>query len=159
MRRNGGAVTQIGRGKVSTYAERVAAEVVHARKVNKPRRVSRYKSQEKLTRILEDIFNLRAETEKTFDWLISPRGGHLKIDIYFGELDLAVEYHGKQHSEFPNAFHKTAEDFRYAAMCDAWKVDQLRRRGITVVEFHHNEKLTRQSVMAKLRRLNILKAS
>ena len=153
MRRNGSAVTSLF-NRAGSYIGKALAEMSQEKKLP-PRKPSRYKSQEKLTKILEAILECRAETEKSFPWLISPRGGRLKIDIYFEKFNLAVEYHGKQHAEFPNAFHKTAEDFRYAAMCDAWKLRELRRRGVTVIEFGHTEKLTKQAVAYKLRKLGV----
>ena len=152
MRRNGSTVTRAFNGSGS-YIDKAFAEIPKAKLP--PRKPSRYKSQEKLTRILESIFGCRAETEKTWPWLISPKGARLKVDIYFEKLNLAVEYQGKQHAEFPNAFHKTAEDFRYAAMCDAWKRQILSSRGITVVEFSHRDKLTKTAVVVRLRHLKI----
>jgi len=154
MRRNG-AVVVSSLGNVGSYIDRARIEYSVARP-QKKRKAVKYKGQEQLTRILESIFRLSAETEKTFPWLISPRGARLRIDIFFATLNLAVEYHGKQHAEFPNAFHKTAEDFRYAAMCDAWKVKTLQQHGIRVIEFNHKDRLTRQHIISKLRKLDVL---
>jgi hypothetical protein len=140
---------------VGSYIDKARAELVSNQPI-KRRKVGKYKGQEQLTRILESIFGMSAETEKTFPWLISPRGARLRVDIYFTELNIAVEYHGKQHAEFPNAFHKTAEDFRYAAMCDAWKITTLRQHGIRVLEFTYKDKLTKQHVLNKLRKLEVL---
>ena len=155
MRRSGAKVTSLAINKIVSYTDRALPEVKQTIQV-KRRKVGRYKSQEKLTRILESIFGLTAEIEKTWSWLLSPKGKRLKVDAYFEELNLAVEFNGKQHSEFPNRFHKTAEDFRYAAMCDEWKRSILRRRGVTVVEFAHTDKLDRRSVMGKLYKLGII---
>ena len=132
--------------------------LIELRKIRQARvtRKTKYKSQEKLTQLLEGIFKCEAEREKTFSWLISPRGAKLRLDIYFASLKLAVEYQGKQHAEFPNRFHKTAEDFRYAAMCDEWKRRLLEQRGIKIIEFTHKDKLTRQSVIEKLKSLGVI---
>lgn len=122
----------------------------------KPKKRSRYKSQNELTIILEEILGCRCEPEKIFDWLISPKGAHLRVDIFFEKFNLAVEYHGQQHDQFPNAFHKTAEDFRYAAMCDAWKLKALKDRGITVIEFSYKDKLSKPLVMRRLKAAGVI---
>jgi hypothetical protein len=115
----------------------------------------KYKSQGILKELLESILSSRAVQEQKFSWLKSPRGGYLRLDIFFPELKIAFEYHGKQHAEFPNAFHKTAEDFRYAAMCDEWKRQACSQHNILVYSFDHKDKLTRQAVMYKLRKLGV----
>jgi len=145
--------------KVASYSEKVnkvfTPGIEKTRHIKRKRKI-RYKSQERLTRILESLFNMRAETEKTFPWLRSPRGAALRIDIYFPQLSLAVEYNGKQHAEFPNYFHKTAKDFRYAAMCDAWKYKALTDRGIRLIVFTYKDKINRSGVVRKLKKLGVI---
>ena len=140
---------------IGSYTGRALLEAKKTVQV-KHRKVSRYKSQEKLTRTLESIFGLTAEIEKTWSWLIGPKGKRLKVDMWFEPLSLVVEYQGKQHAEFPNRFHKTAEDFRYAAMCDEWKRSTILRRGLRIIFFDHTDKLDRRSVIKKLHKFGIL---
>lgn len=42
-------------------------------------------------------------------------------DGYFPDLELVVEYHGYQHFEYPNIFHKTEDIFRKQVLRDALK--------------------------------------
>lgn len=49
-------------------------------------------------------------------------GYRYRYDGYFKELGLVVEFHGHQHYEFPNAFHKTEE--KYKAMVERDKQKQ-----------------------------------
>jgi len=136
---------------VSSYQKKALAKSVQPEpKTEKATRKKKYKSQDKLKKLLEQIFKRPAKEEQTFDWLLSPRGAKLRVDIYFPELKLAIEYHGKQHSYYPNAFHKTAEDFRYANMCDMWKKAQLKYHGIQLVEFSYKDKLTLDVVKRRL---------
>ena len=154
MRRSGAKVASLTINKISSYTDRALLEV--KRTIQVKHRTVRWKSQEKLTLILESIFQLRAIREKTWSWLLSPKGKRLKVDAYFEELGLVVEYQGKQHAEFPNRFHKTAEDFRYAAMCDEWKRSIILRRGLRIIFFDHTDKLDRRSVIKKLHKFGIL---
>ncbi len=110
----------------------------------------KYKTQDKLKKILEQILKQKAKEEQTFSWLLSPRGAKLRVDIYFPDIKLAIEYHGKQHSYFPNAFHKTAEDFRYANMCDVWKKSQLQYHDIQLIEFSYKDKISIDLVRRRL---------
>jgi len=72
---------------------------------------------------LEDIFQVPFPTVRP-DWLRSPlTHKNLEIDC-FGmtrEGPVAVEYSGRQHYEFPNAFHKTQEEFLAQVRRDVYK--------------------------------------
>ena len=135
---------------IGPYRKPIMTRPQPAESLLKLKTKKKYKSQDKLKRLLEQILKQKAKEEQTFEWLLSPRGAKLRVDIYFPELKLAVEYHGKQHSYFPNVFHKTAEDFRYANMCDAWKKSQLKFHGIKLIEFSYNDKLILDVVKQRL---------
>jgi len=46
------------------------------------------------------------------NWLRNEKTGkNLELDMYCDELNIALEYNGKQHYEYVNYFHNTNEDF------------------------------------------------
>lgn len=77
--------------------------------------------------------------EKTFskirpDWLMNPETGYnLELDLYCEDLKLAIEYNGKQHYHYPNAFHKTEQDFLSQIRRDDFKKRRCDRKGITLI--------------------------
>ena len=64
-------------------------------------------------------------------WLINPRTGRrLEIDCFNEELGLAVEHSGAQHYVFPNAFHKSQQEFEAQVERDRVKEAICRQRGL-----------------------------
>lgn len=55
---------------------------------------------EKEIKILLEKHNIKFEVQKTFDWLVNK--GHLYLDFYLMECNIAIECQGKQHFEEVN---------------------------------------------------------
>ena len=64
---------------------------------------------------------------------------NLELDGYDGQR-LAFEHHGKQHYEFPNAFHKTEKDFEYQLQKDDFRRRRCRALGIVLIEIPYSVK-------------------
>lgn len=60
-----------------------------------------------------NILNIKYIEQHTFNWLVNPRTGrNLTIDFYLPELNMVIEYDGKQHNS-PYSFYKETS---YAAI-------------------------------------------
>lgn len=67
---------------------------------------------------------------------INPKTGQaLEYDCYCKELNLAVEYQGHQHYEFPNRYHKTIEEFKTQQLRDKIKKENSIKNGIKLILF------------------------
>jgi len=95
------------------------------------------------------------EMEVTWDWLTSGDYVNMYLDIFFPEYNLAVEYHGEQHFNFPNFFHKTKYDFEQGRKRDRLKRKQLKENGIKYVEWKYNELFTDRRALGKLKGVGI----
>lgn len=62
--------------------------------------------------MLEEITGLKAQEEVPFEWCRSYKGNIMRVDMYFEELNLIVEYNGQQHYK-PIKFGGT--------MSEAWR--------------------------------------
>ena len=61
----------------------------------------------------------------------------LELDAFCPELNLAAEFNGKQHSEFPNPFHTTIAQFQRQQKRDAIKLQLCRREGVRLLVVPH----------------------
>jgi hypothetical protein len=90
-------------------------------------------------RVLEEYFckpfpNLR------LPWLANPEtGGWLELDCYNEELALAVEYNGYQHYHWPNAFHRTEQEFRQQLRRDEFKQRRCQEEGVHLISVPFTE--------------------
>ena len=68
------------------------------------------------------------------DWLRYPKtGATLELDFYDEEQQVAIEYDGAQHYEYPNQFHKSREEFEEQVARDRWKDAQCDAMGVQLV--------------------------
>lgn len=81
----------------------------------------RWKREEACRKILEDIYQVKFEKCHP-EFLRNPKTNHkLELDGYNHQLKIAFEHNGEQHYNYPNAFHKTREDFIYQLQKDRFK--------------------------------------
>lgn len=64
----------------------------------------------------------------------------LRFDGYCAELHLAFEYHGMQHFEFPNPFHRTRAQFQLGLRRDDLKRSLAEANSTRIVEIPHTVK-------------------
>lgn len=79
-----------------------------------------------------------------------PIGDRLRLDIFCPKYQLAVEYHGRQHFEYIEFFHKDAHGFDEHYKRDMRKVEICKERGIALVVFRYNDLLTEEVVLERL---------
>ena len=68
------------------------------------------------------------------EWLVSPNGTRLELDIYIGEMNIAAEIQGDQHSRFIPFFHVTQENFEKQKEYDAHKEYMCRLNGVRLYD-------------------------
>lgn len=74
-------------------------------------------------------------------WLLNPTTGrNLELDLYSEALKLAVEVDGRQHAEWPNAFHATREMFEQQRLRDTLKDTLCGLRGVRLLRVPHTVK-------------------
>lgn len=83
-------------------------------------------------------------------WLLNPTTGRcLELDLYSEPLACAVEVDGRQHAEWPNAFHATREMFEQQKLRDALKDTLCKLQGVKLIRIPHTVK--RKDIKAFLR--------
>lgn len=74
-------------------------------------------------------------------WLLNPTTNRcLELDLYAESLKLAVEVDGRQHAEWPNAFHATREMFEQQQLRDALKDTLCKLQGVKLIRVPHTVK-------------------
>lgn len=89
---------------------------------------------EKVIREWLESHNIYYEPQKYFkDWQI---GVHY-FDFYIPDFNLVIEFHGRQHYEFVEHFHKTLENFEYRKNKDKLKEEAALNHGINYLSFKY----------------------
>lgn len=83
-------------------------------------------------------------------------GNGWELDIFIPSLNLAFEYHGRQHFDFKSTgYWETYEEFEAQQLRDDLKRILCSIKDITLIEFTCYEKLSEQLVLNKLFKYNI----
>lgn len=102
-------------------------------------KTSTYKREELCRKIFEDYFDDYFPTCRP-NFLANPETGrNLELDGFNAALNLAFEGSGKQHYTYPNAFHKTREEFDKQVKRDIYKRQRLSELGIDLIEINFTE--------------------
>lgn len=92
-----------------------------------------WKMEEICRTILEEYFDDYFPSCRP-KFLKNPKTGRpLELDGYNARLNLAFEYNGRQHSEYPNNFHKTREEFDNQVERDLYKYSRCKELGIDLI--------------------------
>lgn len=90
-------------------------------------RLTRIRQGQCLGAVSEALGGVTWEEEWKDRRFTSPKTGwRYRYDGYFRDVGLVVEFHGHQHFVFPNAFHKTEEDYLARRERDRHKADLIR---------------------------------
>jgi hypothetical protein len=73
-----------------------------------------------------------------------------RIDVAVPCYNIAMEYHGRQHYEFVEHFHKSTENYIKAVARDRTKEDLCREAGWKYVVFSYKDILTEGLVMTRI---------
>lgn len=96
------------------------------------------------------------------DWLKNPvTANNLELDCFSSELNLAVEYNGRQHYEFVPKFHKTKNDLYNQKYRDDIKKRLCYKNGVDLIIVsykipHENIPYYLQAALEKLNRLKVV---
>lgn len=83
---------------------------------------------------LERLFN-KEFTKQNPEWLINPKTGKcLELDGYNSELEIAVEYNGKQHYERVEYFQRSERDYIYQLYKDRVKEELCKKNKVFLIQ-------------------------
>jgi hypothetical protein len=68
------------------------------------------------------------------NWLLSPSGTRLELDIFIPEMNIAIEIQGQQHFTFIGFFHKSYAEFEKQKEYDEEKRNLCYGAGVRLVE-------------------------
>lgn len=124
--------------------------------------INNHEFSQKATRIINNTFKcpqckihlhegytkmvLELLTGKSFckvrpSWLRNPKtNSPLEIDLYSQELNLAVEYNGKQHYEYIPFIHKRESNYKDTLFRDKSKIDLLCKRRVRYIVIPYTQK-------------------
>jgi hypothetical protein len=108
----------------------------------------RFASESRLFDIVKEIYP-KYKIERTIrpDWLDG-----LEIDIYIPELQLAIEYQGKQHYE-PVEFFGGEKSFKNRVILDEKKRKILKERSIHLLEWKYTIEITKDRVEKEINKI------
>jgi hypothetical protein len=93
--------------------------------------------------------------EKTFPWLLSPRGFPMRLDGFIVKYDLCVEFDGSQHDGFSERWHHTMDYFKYRQSCDTLKDKLVREHGLRMLRFRWDDKISAGLIRNRLETVGI----
>lgn len=110
-----------------------------------------YKSEKFWIEYLEKLFCLKAERQKTFPKLKHKR--KLRCDAYFTELNLVVEYNGRQHYEHVEYLHRKKGEFELCKKRDQIKKDFCEQNNINLLIIKYDD--SEEDVLRKVKQLGL----
>ena len=95
--------------------------------------------QQTLVTVLGEIFpSRRIVQEKSL--------GPYRLDVYIPSLRLALEFDGKQHSEFIPFFHRSMLNFLHGSESDFEKERLCKKKNIILIRISDEKKLTKENI-------------
>jgi hypothetical protein len=85
-------------------------------------------------KLRDNLPDLRIMENYHPDWLLSPIGTRLELDIFLPEINTAIEIQGAQHFSFTSFFHKSYSDFEKQKEYDEEKRNLCYGAGIKLIE-------------------------
>lgn len=99
---------------------------------------SKWITEKTVINMFDSILNSVAETQKTFEWMLSAKGFPLRCDGYYKDYNLIIEFDGKQHFE-PIEFFGGQENFERVLQNDRIKDRLIKEKGMTIIRIAYNE--------------------
>jgi len=79
--------------------------------------------------------------DRSNSWNKNPlTGRNLELDCWDPKSKIALEFQGHQHTRYPNAFHKTEEEFKDLIRKDLQKKANCKAHGVYLIEVHEGTK-------------------
>ncbi len=108
--------------------------------------------------LFSEILDSNYEFEKTFNWLINPKTNYkMRLDGYFEDLKLGIEYDGIQHYEYTPGLDKTYDDFLNRQKRDKIKDQLCKENGVKLIRIKYDEPLNEEYLKQKLINEGIIK--
>ena len=96
-------------------------------------------AENELATLIEEEFGITLIRNIRPPWLRVPgKSSTLELDMFLTEKNLAIEYDGPQHYEFPNPFHSTRSEFEHQQKLDRLKEELCAKKGVTLVRIRHD---------------------
>lgn len=92
----------------------------------------RFKSEKIARQIIEETTGFKFNKIRP-DWLLYDNGVNLELDGYNEKERIAFEYHGKQHYEEIDHFHRYENDFKLQQERDAWKEAKCKEEKVDLI--------------------------
>lgn len=112
---------------------------------------------EKFKIILQVVTEYLCESpilEWKHDKLINPKTGiNLRIDAYFKENNIAIEFDGEQHFKYKPHYHKTYDKFLYRKYLDNLKNNIMENLNIPLIRFKYDDNLTNEFILSKIKQV------
>ena len=97
------------------------------------------KSEDDLAKLIEYRFSVKLIRNIRPSWLQVPnRRSNLELDMFLPEKNLAIEYDGPQHYEYPNPFHVSRAEFEHQQSLDRLKEELCEKRGVKLVRVRYD---------------------
>lgn len=106
--------------------------------------------EEKCRDILEEYFQEQFPKVRP-KFLRNPETNRpLELDGYNAKRNLAFEYNGKQHYEYPNSFHKNEEEFQSLLRRDKFKAERCEELGIKLITIPYDAVDLKEFILSQL---------
>lgn len=103
-------------------------------------------------KVLEDLYQTSFPSTRP-NFLRNPETGYnLELDGYSRELNMAFEYQGKQHYEYPNDFHSSKQHFLQQVRRDRFKAEKCQQMSVylLVIPYSIPTQEIRQYILNKI---------
>lgn len=102
------------------------------------------------------LLNQEPSRQHSFPWFRSKhKNGLMRVDAYFPDHHLVVEYDGKHHYQYMPHFHSSLDAFHRAQQRDRHRDQLLRQHNIQVIRFAYNEPKTLKHAKERLKSVGI----
>ena len=106
--------------------------------------MAKSKGHNELLSVLSDMFlRYKIEEEKHV-------GEQLFLDLYIPHFRVGIEFHGRQHFEFVQHYHKDLAGFREHQERDQRKIELCHQQGIAVAVFTDADSLDADTVQSRI---------
>ena len=103
----------------------------------------KWTSEEAVIVHIENILSSQAIRQKQFKWLKYNENNrsNMRVDAYFEDLNLIVEYNGVQHYEHCKFFHNTEKAFEESKARDLFKYQKIKEKDINLIIHKYSDSL------------------
>ena len=94
--------------------------------------------------------------EKTFDWLITDKGTKMRIDFFIENIDLCIEYDGKQHEEYIPFFHRDKKAFLDQKERDKVKEKLIKEHNLILIRINYKDDISEKNIKKIIKKITKL---